>query len=66
MGVGPCYVGWITARQGKYIGGQPNLGVDIVDRQYVINEVEAKLVRRIFKLATQQQAVRIVSVKIKV
>ncbi len=31
----------ITARQGKYIGGQPKLGFDIVDRRYVVNEVEA-------------------------
>jgi site-specific DNA recombinase len=46
----------ITARQGKYIGGQPKLGFDIVDRRYLVNEVEAKLVRRIFKLATQQQS----------
>jgi DNA invertase Pin-like site-specific DNA recombinase len=35
----------LTARQGKYIGGQPKLGFDIVDRRYVVNEVEAKLVR---------------------
>jgi site-specific DNA recombinase len=46
----------LTARQGKYIGGQPKLGFDIVDRRYAVNEVEAKLVRRIFKLATQQQS----------
>jgi hypothetical protein len=46
----------ITARQGKYIGGQPKLGFDIVDRRYVVNETEANLVRRIFKLATQQQS----------
>jgi site-specific DNA recombinase len=46
----------LTARQGKYIGGQPKLGLDIVDRRYLINEDEAKLVRRIFKLAVQLQS----------
>jgi len=46
----------LTARQGKYIGGQPKLGLDIVDRKYVINPEEAKLVRRIFKMATQMQS----------
>ncbi len=46
----------LTARQGKYIGGQPKLGLDIVDRRYVINEDEAKLVRRIFKLSVQLQS----------
>jgi site-specific DNA recombinase len=46
----------LTARQGKYIGGQPKLGLDIVDRKYVINPEEAKLVKRIFKMATQLQS----------
>lgn len=48
----------LTARQGKYIGGQPKLGLDIVDRRYVINTEEAKLVRRIFKLSLQLQSCR--------
>ncbi len=47
-----------TARQGKYIGGQPKLGLDIVDRRYVINEKEAKIVRRIFKLSLELQSCR--------
>ena len=46
----------LTARQGKYIGGQPKLGLDIADRKYVINQEEAKLVRRIFNMATQMQS----------
>ncbi|MDP1563700.1 MAG: recombinase family protein, partial [Pirellulaceae bacterium] len=46
----------LTARQGKYIGGQPKLGLDIVDRRYVINSDEAKLVKRIFKLSLQLQS----------
>jgi len=35
-----------TARQGKYIGGQPVLALDIIDKKYVVNRTEAKLVRR--------------------
>jgi site-specific DNA recombinase len=46
----------LTARQGKYIGGQPKLGLDVVDRRYVINEKDAKLVQRIFKLSLQLQS----------
>ena len=46
----------LTARQGKYIGGQPKLGLDIIDRKYVVNEEEAILVERIFKLAIQLQS----------
>jgi site-specific DNA recombinase len=47
-----------TARQGKYIGGQPKLGLDIIDRKYVINPDEAKLVQRIFKMSLQFQSCR--------
>ena len=47
-----------TARQGKYIGGQPKLGLDIVDRRYVINEKEAKIVKRIFRLSLELQSCR--------
>ena len=39
-----------TARLGKYIGCQPKMGLDVVDRKYVINQEEAKIVRRMFKL----------------
>jgi len=56
-------VGWFqlrptTARQGKYIGGQPKLGLDIVDRKYVVNVEEAKIVRRMFKLSLKLQSCR--------
>ncbi len=47
-----------TARQGKYIGGQPKLGLDIVDRRYVVNRKEAKLVRRIFEMFLTLQSCR--------
>ncbi len=47
-----------TARQGKYIGGQPKLGLDIIDRRYVVNAEEAKLVRRIFTLFLKVQSCR--------
>ena len=53
-----------TARQGKYIGGQPKLGLDIVDRRYVINEDEAKLVRRIFKMLIELESCRKVAEKL--
>ncbi|MEZ6094375.1 MAG: recombinase family protein [Pirellulaceae bacterium] len=48
----------LTARQGKYIGGQPKLGLDIIDRKYVINTEEAKLVKRMFKMLLQLQSCR--------
>ncbi len=47
-----------TARQGKYIGGQPVLGLDIVDKKYVVKEEEAELVRRIFHLQLKHQSCR--------
>lgn len=47
-----------TARQGKYVGGQPVLGLDIVDRKYVVNEPEAELVRRIFHLLLEKESCR--------
>ncbi len=47
-----------TARHGKYLGGQPVLGLDIVDRQYVVNRTEAKVVRRIFELLLELQSCR--------
>ncbi|MEL7499066.1 MAG: recombinase family protein [Planctomycetota bacterium] len=53
-----------TARQGKYIGGQPKLGLDIIDRRYVVNEDEAKLVRRIFKMLLELASCRKVADKL--
>lgn len=47
-----------TARQGKYIGGQPVLGLDIVDRKYVVNRAEAKVVKRIFQTFLELQSCR--------
>ena len=47
-----------TARQGKYVGGGPVLGLDVVDRKYVVNQREAKLVRRVFDLFTQIESCR--------
>ena len=37
-------------RKGKWTGGPPPLGYDVVDRKLVVNEIEAALVRRIFTL----------------
>jgi len=51
-----------TARQGKYIGGLPVLGLDITDKKYVVNEPEAKLVRRIFRMHEKLESCRKVAV----
>lgn len=47
-----------TARQGKYIGGQPVLGLDIIDKRYVVNAHEAKIVRRMFETFLELQSCR--------
>lgn len=39
-----------SRRKGKWTGGTPPLGYDVVDRKLVVNEVEAALVRRIYEL----------------
>ena len=35
-------------RKGKYVGGRPLLGYDVVDRKLMVNELEAEQVRTIF------------------
>jgi len=47
-----------TARQGKYFGGFPVLGLDIVDRKFVVNEAEVPTVRHIFGLYLKLQSCR--------
>ena len=37
-------------RKGKYVGGRPILGYDVVDTKLVVNRVEAERVRQIFEL----------------
>lgn len=39
-----------TRRKGKWSGGAPILGYDVVDRKLVVNETEADIVRQIFAL----------------
>ena len=39
-----------TRRRGKWSGGQPILGYDVVDTKLVVNEAEAEQVRQIFGL----------------
>jgi len=51
-----------TARQGKYVGGGPILGLDVVDKKYVINEEEAKQVLSIFNLFEKLESCRKVAV----
>jgi len=51
-----------TARQGKYVGGGPILGLDVVDKKYVVNPEEAKLVRDIFDRFEKLESCRKVAV----
>ena len=43
-------------RKGKYVGGAPILGYDVIGARLVVNEAEAKRVRRIFSLYLEQQS----------
>ncbi|MBQ8823843.1 MAG: recombinase family protein [Ruminococcus sp.] len=40
----------LKAKTGQFLGGTPNLGYDIVNKQYVINKAEAKIVKKIFNM----------------
>lgn len=40
----------VEAKEGKFLGGVPPLGYDVVDGAYVVNPVEARTVRTIFEL----------------
>lgn len=40
----------VKAKEGKFLGGVPPLGYDVVDGAYVVNPVEARTVRTIFEL----------------
>lgn len=40
----------VKAKQGIFLGGYPPLGYDILSGQYIINEAEAKTVRKIFNM----------------
>jgi len=51
-----------TASQGKYVGGGPILGLDVVDKKYVVNREEAKLVRDIFDRFEKLESCRKVAV----
>lgn len=39
-----------AAKKGKFLGGRAPFGYDIVDQKYIINELEAQLVRLAFKM----------------
>ena len=45
-----------SKRKGMWMGGTPPLGYDIKERKLVVNELEAKLVRQIFKRMTETNA----------
>lgn len=40
----------VKAKQGKFLGGVPPLGYDVVGGNYVVNPAEARTVRTIFEL----------------
>ena len=40
----------LLAKQGKFLGGIPPFGYNVVNQQYVINREEAEVVKKIFKL----------------
>ncbi len=40
----------LLSKQAKFLGGIPPFGYDVVNQQYVVNEEEAKIVRKIFEL----------------
>jgi site-specific DNA recombinase len=44
-----------TRRKGKWCGGLPPLGYDVVDTKLVLNQPEAEQVRTIFKLYVQHE-----------
>jgi len=43
-------------RKGKYVGGRPILGYDVVDRKLVVNPSEAEQVRQIFQLYLEHRS----------
>jgi site-specific DNA recombinase len=47
-----------SKKKGLWMGGNPPLGYDVYDRQLVINELEAKTVRRLFLLYQELGSVR--------
>ncbi len=50
-----------SRKKGIFMGGTPPLGYDVVDRSLVVNEVEAKLVRRIFERFTATASLQAVT-----
>jgi site-specific DNA recombinase len=45
-----------TRRKGKWSGGRPVLGYDVVDKKLVVNDIESEIVRQIFELYLEHQA----------
>ena len=46
----------VRAKEGKFLGGTPPLGYDIVNGDYVINSAEAAIVRKIFQLYAEGES----------
>ena len=47
-----------SKKKGMWMGGQPPLGYDVRDRRLIVNEAEAKTVRRLFGLYLEARSVR--------
>ena len=48
-----------SKKKGMWMGGLPSLGYDVKDRKLVVNEVEAKTVRYIFRRYSELKSVRL-------
>jgi site-specific DNA recombinase len=53
-----------TRRKGKWSGGVPLLGYDVVDRKLVVNEAEAAQIQEIFRLYMEQRSLLAVTQEI--
>jgi len=55
----------VKAKQGAFLGGYPPFGYDIVNSEYVINEHEAQIVRKIFELYAEGEGYNTIINKLK-
>lgn len=46
----------LSKKKGKWMGGFPPLGYDIIDRKLIVNEREATIIREIFKLFVETRS----------
>ena len=51
-------------RKGKFVGGQPFLGYDLIDKKLIVNPLEALMVREIYKLYLEGHGITELIVKL--